>query len=126
MPTRFKARAQKRRQPGEMTKTEARYAEVLEALKLSGLIDRWDFEVETFVLGKDCRYTPDFRVVNLPGLDVEFIEVKPANWESIPNQANSRTKIHVAAEMHPYIFSRAVERRKKDGGGFEKTIIEPR
>ncbi len=119
-------KAQKRRQPGEMTKTEARYAEILEAMRLTGEIDRWDFEPETFTLGKDCRYTPDFRVVNLPDLDVEFIEVKPANWEHIPNQTNSRTKIHVAAEHHPYLFSRAVEIPKKLGGGFTKTPIEPR
>lgn len=121
----FKARAQKRRKPGEMTKTEERYAVILEALRMKGDILEWAFEPETFVLAKDCRYSPDFRVVNA-NCEVEFVEVKPANYQHIPNQSNSRTKIHVAAELHPYIFSRAVERAKKDGGGFEKERIEPR
>lgn len=108
-----------------MTATERRYADVLEAMRLNGEIDRWDFEPETFTLAKDCRYTPDFRIVRNDGV-VIFVEVKPAGWEHIPNQANGRTKIHVAAELHPYVFWRAVERCKRDGGGFAITEIEPR
>lgn len=124
-PTRFKARAQKRRQPGEMTKTEARYAEVLEAMRLKGLLDRWDFEPERLVLGKNVQWTPDFRVIQTDG-SVVFVEVKPSGWKHIPNQDKNTVKIKVAADIHPYIFWRAVERLQKNGGGFEVEVIEGR
>lgn len=125
MPGRLKARAQKRRDPGEMTLTEKRYRDTLELRRLAGEIDSYSFEPETFTLAKDLRYTPDFRVVESDGT-VVFIEVKPAGYKKIPNQANSRTKIHVAAELHPYVFMRAVKRQKKAGGGFDHETIEPR
>lgn len=122
---RLRARAQKRRQPGEMTKTESRYAEVLEAMRLKGEIDRWDFESVTLVLAKDLRYTPDFRVILVDGTEV-FIEVKPSGWKHIPNQDKSTAKLKMAAEVHPYVFWRAVERCRRDGGGFVIEIIEGR
>ena len=122
---RVRARAQKRRDPGSMSATEKRYSEILETRRVAGEIYRWDFEVETLVLAKECRYTPDFRVL-MPCGEVRFIEVKPAGWKHIPNQANSTTKLKVAAELHPYVFVRAAERTKKEGGGFEEEFIEGR
>ena len=125
MQIRIKARAQKRRTPGSMTATEQRYAGELQARLMLGEIQRWDFEPERLILGKDCTYQPDFRVISQEGF-VEFHEVKPSAWKFIPNQSNSATKLKVAAELHPYTFCRAVERSKKEGGGFVVATVEPR
>lgn len=108
-----------------MTQTEKRYSLVLEAMRLAGEIQEWAFECERLILGANLQYTPDFRIIN-SDQSVEFIEVKPANWEKIPNQTGSTVKIKIAAQMHPYLFSRAVERSRRDGGGFEKTAVDPR
>lgn len=108
-----------------MTKTEARYRDELELRRLAGEILSHFFEVVTFTLANDLRYTPDFMVVTAD-LVVEFHEVKPANYKHIANQANSRSKLLVSAEMFPFVFRRAVERLKKDGGGFEVSEVDPR
>lgn len=121
----MRARAQKRRHPGEMTKTESRYAEVLECMRLRGEIERWDYEPITLRLAKRTGWTPDFMVIDT-ALNVIFVEVKPANWENIPNQDMSACKLKIAAELFPFIFWRAVEITKKAGGGFEVEEIEPR
>jgi hypothetical protein len=122
---RVKARAQKRRKPGSMTATEKRYAEVLEAMRLRGEIDRWDFEPERLVLAANTQWTPDFRVILKDGA-VVFIEVKPSGWKNIPNQDKNTVKLKVAAELHPYVFWRAVERAAKAGRGFDVEVIEGR
>lgn len=119
----IKARAQKRREPGTMSLTESRYAAELESRLKAGTIDRYDYEPESLKLAKKCAYTPDFRVVENDGT-VVMIEVKPHGWRNIPNQANSSTKIKVAARLHPYVFVRATERAKRDGGGFAVEVIE--
>jgi hypothetical protein len=125
MPVRLKGRGQKRRQPGSMTATERRYSEVLEAMRLSGEIERWDFEPERLVIAKNTQYTPDFRLV-LKDLSIVFVEVKPSGWKFIPNQDKSTVKIKVAAELHPYVFWRAIEKTTKEGGGFVVEVVEPR
>lgn len=122
---RLRARAQKRRQPGEMTKTESRYSEVLEAMRLKGEIQEWAFETVTLRLAKRTGWTPDFVVILVDGTLV-FVEVKPANWEMIPNQDMSNVKAKIAAEMFPFVFWRAVERTKKSGGGFAIETIDGR
>lgn len=122
---RQRPRAQKRRQPGEMTKTESRYAEVLEGMKLRGEIQEWAFEVERLVIAKNTQWTPDFRVIMADGTIV-FVEVKPSGYKNIPNQDKNTVKLKVAAELHPYIFWRAVERTQKTGGGFAVEVIEGR
>jgi hypothetical protein len=120
---RIKARGQKRRDPGEMTLTEKRYANVLETMLARGEIVRFDFEPERLVIGPNTAYTPDYRIV-LADLSIVFCEVKPRNYQKIPNQDKSAVKIKVAAEMHPYIFWRVVETGVK--GVFEMEVIEPR
>lgn len=120
---RLKARGQKRRDPGAMTQTEKRYSNVLEAMLARGDIVRFDFEPERLVIGPNTAYTPDFRVMLADG-SIVFIEVKPRNWRSIPNQDKGTVKIKVACELHPYIFWRVVETGVK--GTFEMEVIEPR
>lgn len=120
---RLKGRAQKRRDPGEMTLTEKRYAKVLDSMMNRGEIVRHDFEPERLVIGKNTAYTPDFRVV-LADMSIVMVEVKPRNYQKIPNQDKGAVKIKVAADLHPYIFWRVVETGVK--GVFEMEVIEPR
>jgi hypothetical protein len=58
-----------------MNKTEAAYAQYLEADKRNGVISEWFYEALTFKLGQDCRYTPDFMVIDASGI-VSFVETK--------------------------------------------------
>jgi hypothetical protein len=80
-----------------MNKTEERYAWVLEGRKQAGEIQRYEFEKITLKLGDDCRYTPDFYVVNRES-EVEFHEVKGFFRD------DAKVKIKVAAEMFPFRF----------------------
>ena len=82
----------------EMNKTEEKYAWVLQGRKHSGEIQRYEFEKITLKIGDDCRYTPDFFVVNALG-EVEFHEVKGTFIRD-----DAQVKIKVAAEMFPFRF----------------------
>jgi hypothetical protein len=97
-----------------MNKTEERFAAGLQADKLAGEIVEWHFEALTFKLAADLRYTPDFVVFETDG-SLTCIDVKGTG----PIDAKSIVKIKAAAERF-YWFSwrQAVERIKKEGGGF--------
>lgn len=98
--------------PGEMNKTELAYSQYLELLKKAGEIESWAYEVETLKIGKDCRYTPDFRVLKVAyGFQfIEFHEVKGTirkkNVDATKPyiEDDALVKIKAAAEMHPYKF----------------------
>lgn len=45
-----------------MNKTEARYASLLEGLRMAGEIVDYSFEILALVLGPRCTYRPDFAV----------------------------------------------------------------
>lgn len=96
---------------GEMNKTEAAYAGVLEKRKRAGEIQWYAFEIVTIKLADDTRYTPDFCVLLANG-ELEFHEVK-GYW-----QDDSKVKIKVAAAMFPARFWAVFKQTKKDGGGF--------
>ena len=81
----------------EMNGTEAKYAWILEGRRLAGEIQRYEFEKITLKLGADCRYTPDFYVVNREG-EIEFHEVKGFFRD------DAKVKIKVAAENFPFRF----------------------
>lgn len=99
---------------GVMNKTEAEFARELEMQLKAGLIADWKFEVETFKLANDCRYTPDFRVLE-KDRTITFYEVK-GYWIG-----DARVKIKVAAQQNPmYRFIAVRKRPKKDGGGWIK------
>lgn len=120
----FKARAYRsRHKAGEQNNTEKSYASHLELLKKTGEILDYSFECETLKLGKDCRYTPDFRVLRRPisllndelneGLEfIEFHEVKGTTKVKLKGLQYSKpyieddalVKIKTAAELHPYKF----------------------
>ena len=131
---RYASAHRKRHKRGEMNKTEQEYAQHLENLKNTGQIESYSFECETLKLGKDCRYTPDFRVTRIiptytPSesltiahhLIIEFHEVKGTTKKkkvttiedgskfeqkvSAPYiEDDALVKIKCAAEMHPYKF----------------------
>lgn len=81
-----------------MNKTEERYAWILEGRKLAGEIQRYEFEKITLKLGDDCRYTPDFYVVNRES-EIEMHEVKGTFMRD-----DAQVKIKVAAENFPFRF----------------------
>ena len=85
------------REPGKMNKTEARYAEHLERLKLAGEILWYQYEAVTLKLADDTRYTPDFMVLLANG-EIEAHEVK-GFWRD-----DARVKIKVAARLFPFRF----------------------
>lgn len=97
-----------RKPPGTMNKAETAYCAHLEALKKSGDVLDYSFEIETLKLGKDCRFTPDFRVMRSVDnqILIEFHEVKAAWGKSDKPHVedDALVKIKTAAEMHPYKF----------------------
>jgi len=62
-----KAKARTRHVPGEMNRDEARYAQLLEADRLAGRVDSWQFEPMALYLADNLRYHPDFMVVYADG-----------------------------------------------------------
>lgn len=99
---------------GVMNKTEAEFARELDMQFKAGLILDWKFEVETFKLANDCRYTPDFRVLE-KDRTITFYEVK-GYWVG-----DAKSKIRVAAAQNPmYRFVAVKKRAKKNGGGWER------
>lgn len=59
----------------KMNKTERHRAIQLEAMKRDGQIRDWRFEEITLKLADDCRYTPDFAVIENDGT-LRFEETK--------------------------------------------------
>lgn len=100
--------------PGRMNKTEAAYAQLLQARQQAGEVLLWLFEPAKLNLtdtGWLCTYTPDFLVVTADGL-VEFHEVK-GHWED-----DARVKIRVAASRFPFRFVGVT--RKKGAWNYEE------
>jgi len=109
----------KRHAPGVMNKTEAAYAECLEALRLSDkTVVAWKFESIKFKLAENkCWYSPDFMVLYSDAV-MEFVDVKGSG----PINEASIVRIKCAAEQFPY-FRFVMEQRMpaKHGGGWKRT-----
>lgn len=101
---------------GQMNKTEAAYAVLLEQLKVAGRIQWYRFEGLKLRLADKTFYTPDFAVMRDDGT-MECHECK-GFW-----QDDARVKIKVAAEMYPFRFMAAKQRAKKHGGGWEYEVF---
>ena len=112
---RVRGRARQQPVPGQMNKTEQRYAEYLDLLKnVTGKIVDWRFEPFKLRLAKRTYYTPDFVVV-LPDGTIRIIEVK-GHWED-----DARVKIKVAAETYWWFeFTAVTVIAKRDGGGWKE------
>ncbi|MBX9348746.1 DUF1064 domain-containing protein [Chromobacterium vaccinii] len=96
---------------GAMNKTEAAYAQHLEAQKVAGRVAWFKFEGLKFRLADNTFYTPDFAVM-LAGGEMEAHEVK-GFW-----QDDARAKIKIAADLYPFRFVAIKAKAKKDGGGW--------
>jgi len=81
--------AKARRVPGVMNKLEQEYADLFLAQKTC-----WFYEAVTLKLADDCRYTPDFMVIEDDDT-VTFVETK-GHWRD-----DAKVKIRVAAEKFP-------------------------
>lgn len=81
-----------------MNKTEAKRAIELEALKRDGSIRDWGFERITLKLADDCRYTPDFHVIEQDGT-LRFEETKGFFRD------DAKVKVRVAAQQFPSSFT---------------------
>lgn len=117
---RFKAKSQgrygKRHKPGEMNKTEERYASELAIRQEAGEITGWWFEPVRFVLAQLCTFTPDFGILHNDG-SMEFVDVKGGG----PIQDDSIVKIKAAAEKFwMFQFASEQQQTKKQGGGWKR------
>lgn len=92
-----------------MNKTEAAYAQHLEARRLAGEVLWWRFEPMRLRLANGAWFKPDFGV-KLIDRSLEFHETK-GFWREA-----ARVRIKVAAELFPFRFI-AVKRK---GGGWER------
>lgn len=92
-----------RRTPGKMNRTEAAYASHLEARKIAGEIEHYDFDAIKLRLAETTFYTPDF-MVQMADQTIEFHEVK-AYWED-----DARVKIKVAADKYPQFVFRGAKK----------------
>ena len=116
----------RRRVPGAMSKTEERFAELLNEYARDKQIVSYSFEPVTFKLAEGVRYTPDFMAVFAdPTMGVAFYEIKASEFHASgkSNQMNSLTKLKVAARTFPqFYFFKCYPRKKSEGGAW---MIEP-
>lgn len=105
-----------RLKPGDMNKTEAEYANLLQLQLLAGEILWWKFEGMKFRLADNTFYTPDFNVM-LPNQQMQIHETK-GFWTD-----DARVKIKVASEMYPFEFIALKKLPKKSGGGWSREVF---
>ncbi|MGQ5524892.1 DUF1064 domain-containing protein [Chitinimonas sp. PSY-7] len=102
---------------GEMNKTEAAYAQRLEAQRQRGEVIWYKFEGVKLRLADNTFYSPDFAVMAQNG-QMEMHEVK-GHW-----QDDARVKIKVAADLYPFRFIAVKPQPKRDGGGWSTEVFE--
>ena len=98
-----------RRLPGEMNKTEERYA--IDLAARTDIAYVW-FDEWTFKLAKDTRYTPDFIVLLKDGT-LEAHEVKGFMED------DAWVKLKVFAEKFPLRTLLVKAKAERDGGGWD-------
>ncbi len=119
LPPPTKGRTVYQHRVGEMNKTEALYAEILEAQKQAKEIDEWLFEAVRFQLAPGLTYTPDFIVRSGGALGrggkLEAIEVKAcANDGRVLVRDDSLVKLKMSPVVYPWI-TWTMAARRKDG-----------
>ena len=116
----------KRRVPGAMSKTEERFAKILDELMIKGEIIEYFFEPITFKLAERLHYKPDFfAIYSDPKLGCAFFEVKASAFHAggQSNQMNSISKLKVAAnKFKAFYFYKCYPLPQKEGGEW---VIEP-
>lgn len=96
---------------GQMNRTEAAYAQLLEQRRQAGEVVWFKFEGIKLRLADNTFYSPDFAVMLADG-QLEAHEVK-GHWMD-----DARAKIKIAADMYPFQFIAVKPRAKRDGGGW--------
>lgn len=102
----------RRKAPGEMNKTEEKFAGHLELRKQVGEILWWAFEGMTFRIGDRCYFTPDFDVLlstcELVCIDVKGTQTKTrANgetYEAAYYEDDAKVKMVAAGTLYPISF----------------------
>lgn len=110
-----KLQALGRLRDGQMNKSEAAFADYLDALKHDGKVLWWKFEGIKLKLADNTHLTVDFAVLRADG-QLEMVDVKGARAIV---QDDAKAKIKVAAAMFPFAFFLAYPRKAKDGGGWD-------
>lgn len=103
-----------RKKKGEMNATEAKFANYLRGLEITGEILWWRHEGIKLQLADNTTLNVDFNVMYADGLLV-MIDVKGA--KAIIEE-DAKVKMKVAAEQFPFVFRYAFPRQKIDGGGW--------
>lgn len=99
---------------GEMNKTEARYAQQLEARRLAGEIRWYAFERMKLRLAERTYFTVDF-FLQLADGSFECHEVKGRKGDRYWAEEDAKLKVKVAAEMFP-VFRFLIVWPAKGGG----------
>lgn len=107
-----------RMKTGEMNKTEARFAQLLELERHAGRVQWWKFEAIKLMLAKNTSITVDFGVLPDTGI-LTMIDVKGSK-AMVTDDA--RVKMKVAAEMYPFVFKFAYPRAKGEGWDIEEIV----
>lgn len=124
------ARAAPARHNAKLTKPEQLFAQLLAQRQAAGEVLWWAAHPMTLRLGVGLSYTPDFMAVLASGV-IALYEVKGTggfkgtrfNGGHVGSGNESRAKFLASVEAFPcYEFYTAIQKRKRDGGGF---VIEP-
>lgn len=104
---------------GDMNRTEAVYAEHLEARRRGGEVLWWRFEGIKLKLADRTHLTVDFAVMVASG-HIEMHDVKGGRgvWTE-----DAKVKMKVAAAEYPFRFFVCFPRSQRDGGGWDVEAI---
>lgn len=100
---------------GKFNKTEAAYAQLLDARKHDGSILWYQFEGIKLRLADKTFLTVDFAILLANG-QLQMHDVKGAKAIFTDD---ARVKMKVAARLFPFEFCVVYPRRQKDGGGWD-------
>lgn len=103
-----------RMRSGEMNKTEAKFAQLLELQRHAGEVLWWKFEGIKLMLAKNTSLTVDFAVMFADGV-LTMIDVKGSKAIFTDD---ARAKMKVAADMYPFVFRAAYPKTKSEGAGW--------
>jgi hypothetical protein len=90
-----------------LNKTERAYKRLLELRQQAGEIREFRTHALTFILGKDCRYTPEFFVVELDNT-ITIIEIKGFLRD------DALVKFRTAQRQFPWFRWLMIQRKKSD------------
>jgi len=114
-----KGRFRQRKNGDGLNRTEQAYADYLRVRQAAGEVHCFGYEILTFKLADDTRYTPDF-VVQMADGSMEIHEVKACRANGaflIEDDANVKWKV-AAQQFSFFTFRLCGSLPKKSGGGW--------